>query len=257
MFFCIVNCKEDYDHLKLACKPIFQKINTYEKASIEVEGKHFDLDILMDVDMKFLQLVLGLGGSLCNYSCPWCRVHKNQRDDMTKPLDFYHTRGMQRTSQNLKEDVVKNDFGVRAQPLVSIEPEHIIIDELRLLLRICDKLLRNLILDTKTLDDENAVHGEKSDFLGQLTEKIRGCGVSFYIWTKKGTQGELDWSSLTGSDSEKLLENLPSKLCFLIHHDTHDHTVKLWSSFFNLYRFVTLEIHEFSLKIFLKNVKGG
>jgi transcriptional antiterminator Rof (Rho-off) len=47
MFFCIVNCKEDYDHLKLACKPIFQIINTlYEKASIEVEGKHFDLDIL-------------------------------------------------------------------------------------------------------------------------------------------------------------------------------------------------------------------
>jgi hypothetical protein len=43
--FCIVNCKEDYDNLKLVCKPIFQKINTlYEKASIEVEG---------------------LGGSLC------------------------------------------------------------------------------------------------------------------------------------------------------------------------------------------------
>ena len=45
MFFCILNCKEDYDNLKLACKPIFQKIDTlYEKAStcIEVEGKHFD-----------------------------------------------------------------------------------------------------------------------------------------------------------------------------------------------------------------------
>jgi hypothetical protein len=151
---------------------------------------------------------------------------------MTKPLDFYHTRGMQRTLHNLKEDVVKNDFGVRAQPLVSIEPEHIIIDELHLLLRICDKLLRNLILDTNTLDDKNAVHGEKSGFLRQLTETIRGCGVSFYIWTKKGSQGEVDWSSLTGSDYEKLLENLPSKLCFLIHHDI-------------------------TLKIFLKNVKGG
>jgi pyrroline-5-carboxylate reductase len=44
----------------LACKPIFQKIDTlYEKASIEVEGKHFDLDILMGGDMKYLQLVLG------------------------------------------------------------------------------------------------------------------------------------------------------------------------------------------------------
>jgi hypothetical protein len=104
---------------------------------------------------------------------------------MTKPLDFYHTRGMQRTSQNLKEDVVKNGFGVHAQPLVSIEPEHIIIDELHLLLRICDKLLKNLIVHTKTLDDKNAVHGEKSDFLGQLTEKIRGCGVSFYTWTTR------------------------------------------------------------------------
>jgi hypothetical protein len=138
---------------------------------------------------------------------------------------------MQRTSQNLKEDVVKNDFVVRAQPLVSIEPGHIIIDELHLCLRICDKLLRNLILDTKTLDDKNAVHGEKSVFLGQLT------------FAKKGTQGELDWSSLTGSDYIKLLENLPLKICLLIHHDTHDHTVKIWSSFLNLYRFVTLEIH--------------
>jgi hypothetical protein len=43
-----------------------------------------------------------------------------------------------------------------------------------------------------------------------------------YIWTKKGTQGELDWSSLTESDYKKR------------------------SSFLNLYRFVTLEIHEFS-----------
>ena len=76
--FCIVNCKEDYDNLKLACKPIFQKINKlYEKASIEVEWKHFDLDILMSGDMKFVQLVLGLGGPLCNYSCPWNRVHQN------------------------------------------------------------------------------------------------------------------------------------------------------------------------------------
>ena len=63
---------------------------------------------------------------------------------------------------------------------------------------------------------------------------------------KKGTRGELDWSSLTGSDYEKLLENIPSKLCFLIHHHTHDHTVKIWISFLNLYRFVTVEIHEFS-----------
>jgi hypothetical protein len=56
--------------LRLACKPIFQKINTlYEKAIIEVEGKHFDLDILMGGDMKFLQLVLVLGNLPCSLQC--------------------------------------------------------------------------------------------------------------------------------------------------------------------------------------------
>jgi hypothetical protein len=62
-------------------------ITVYEKASIEVEGKHFDLDILMGGDMKFLQLVLGLGGSQYNYSCPWYRVHKNHNkaDNMLLP----------------------------------------------------------------------------------------------------------------------------------------------------------------------------
>jgi hypothetical protein len=51
----------------------------------KVEGKHFDLDILKGGDMKFLQLVLG--GSLCNYSCPWYRVHKNHKrsDNMLLP----------------------------------------------------------------------------------------------------------------------------------------------------------------------------
>jgi hypothetical protein len=65
---------------------------------------------------------------------------------MTKPFDFYLTRGMQRTSQNLKEDVVKNDFGVRAQPLVSIEPEHIIISELHHPFLLKCKTKRRIIL---------------------------------------------------------------------------------------------------------------
>ena len=37
--------------------------------------------------MKFLQLVLELGGSLCNYACPWYRIHKNhKREDNTPQI---------------------------------------------------------------------------------------------------------------------------------------------------------------------------
>jgi hypothetical protein len=68
---------------------------------------------------------------------------------------------------------------------------------------------------------------------------------------KKGTQGELNWSSLTGSDYEKLLENLPSKLYFLIILS------RFGIHFLSLYRFVTLEIHEFSnLEDIFEKCKG-
>ena len=110
------------------------------------------------------------------------------------------------------------------------EPEHIIIDELHLLLRICDKLLKNLILDTKTLDDKHAVHGEKSDFLGQLTEKIRGCGVSFYIWTK----GYSRWIELVVIDGVWLWKAFGKSSFKII---LVDHTVKIWNSFFEFISF--------------------
>jgi hypothetical protein len=48
----------------------------------------------------------------------------------------------------------------------------------------------------------------------------------------------------TQAQVAKISYHHPSK--YLNHHDTHDHTVKIWSSFLNLYRFMTLEIHEFS-----------
>ena len=41
------------------------------------------------------------------------------------------------------------------QPLLAIDPDHIILDELHLLLRILDVLIRNLILETVRLDIEN------------------------------------------------------------------------------------------------------
>jgi hypothetical protein len=66
--FCIVNCKEGYDHLKLACKPIFQKINTlYEKTSIEVEGNilittKFEILLTFDPSPEILIFILSVSG---------------------------------------------------------------------------------------------------------------------------------------------------------------------------------------------------
>ena len=72
-----------------------------------------------------------------------------------------------------------------------------------------------------------------------IVEKIRDRGVSFCTWTQKGSKGEFDWTSLSGSNYKKLLEKLPCKLFFSVHHNTHFKTVKLWEDFLSLNRFIT------------------
>jgi hypothetical protein len=54
-------------------------------------------------DMKFMQICLGLGLSTGEYACPWCKVHKKDRADMSKPWDFYHLTGNVRTINEIKD----------------------------------------------------------------------------------------------------------------------------------------------------------
>lgn len=110
-----------------------------------------------------------------------------------------------------------------------------------MLLRITDILLRNLKDDANSLDHENEISSNKTDHLETLVEKIKECGVSFAIWKNKSS--ELDWTSLTGIDKRKLLENLPSKLFFNIHQDTHDTVVKLWDDFRKLHEFLCVILY--------------
>lgn len=39
---------------------------------IDINGKSIPLEIVLGGDMKFIQLVLGLNGSIGVYACPWC-----------------------------------------------------------------------------------------------------------------------------------------------------------------------------------------
>jgi hypothetical protein len=55
---------------------------------------------------------------------------------MCKPFDFYHTGSMARTNKNITNDSKSHAFDVKKEPLVKIEPDHVVPDELHLLLRI-------------------------------------------------------------------------------------------------------------------------
>lgn len=96
-------------------------------------------------------------------------------------------------------------------PLIKLDPDNIIPDELHLLLRITDVLINNLISAAKTHDKKNNRKLNLLDgpMVKALINSIRSCGVSFQIWDKGG---DFECTSLMGNDKKKLLQFLPSKL---------------------------------------------
>ena len=126
-----------------------------------------------------------------------------------------------------------------SKPLLNIELDHVVPDELHLLMRVMDVLLRNIIDDAKSKDEYAKITGQSTDNLSLLVKAIQGCGVTFKTWVSKS--GELDWTSLCGSDVKKVLRLLPDKLVFCLHEDTRESVISLWKNFLAIYEEITLK----------------
>ena len=218
----IVSASESYAVLDKALGPLIQQVNSViDKGKIQVDGQEVSIEILFGADMKFLQLAFGLNGSTSNQSCVWCKVKKDDLWDTSKPWDLYSTDEMKRTYKNLCEDALQSRNGVtKGIPLFKFDSDSVVVDELHLMLRISDVLLRNLILESKDQDAELHFNSTAKDqhLIGPnlkcLCSSIRACGVTFNIWEAKdpvthGGTGKLEWTSLQGPDMKKLLIHLP------------------------------------------------
>lgn len=91
----------------------------------------------------------------------------------------------------------------------------IIVDELHLLLRISDVLIRNIVTAAATADAN--INKDETKQTEKLLESIRECGITFrvctiqinyiminsQIWHSKDSKKELQWTSLQGADRKK------------------------------------------------------
>ncbi|XP_074662584.1 uncharacterized protein LOC141915078 [Tubulanus polymorphus] len=248
----ILKGSESYENFKTGLKPLIDEINDLiSSKQIDIDGKTYEINILLGGDLKFIQMFLGLKGSTAKYSCPWCKVSQDDRYDTSKAWDFYHNDYIARTHENLCDDALRSQFCVERLPLFSVDMKNLVVDELHLLLRVGDVLLRNLIFDIKDVDDEASFARDLSaSVIGQnlhgLVRLIQECGVVFHIWevrdpvTLKGT-GKLEWSSLQGSEFKKLFNQLPDKLSTskIMHEDTMTDVLKLWADFISLHSYIT------------------
>ena len=164
-------------NLRDICKPLFQQLSELDKnKTINVGDQDYETEIFVGGDMKFLQILLGLGGSTGDFVCPWCKVHKYDRHDLTKHWNFYHSSDLFRSYEEIcfLAGQSKNTFGVKHKPLLKVNIDHFIPDELHLMLRITDILLRNVILDCKDKDDldkkESKLNGKNLENLVKLVQ---------------------------------------------------------------------------------------
>lgn len=87
-------------------------------------------------DYKFILTMLDLKGATLFSACAWYKVHKDNRWDMNHEKDYCNKPPLKRTLRELKglSNKSKENFCFEHEPLLNIEFDHVILDELHLLL---------------------------------------------------------------------------------------------------------------------------
>ena len=86
----VINGKEDYSMFKRCFKDVFRDINELvSQKEIVVDRKNVDLEFFLGGDYKFLLTILGLSGATSNYACAWCKIHKDNRWNMSYNVQNY------------------------------------------------------------------------------------------------------------------------------------------------------------------------
>lgn len=244
----VIKESECYQVMKESLRDVFSGINSLNSTKkIEVGNKNINLEFFLGGDYKFLLMVLGLQSATSNHSCLWCKVHKNQRWDMSHNLSYYNSPPLNRTIEEIKQMAgkKKDNYGCVNPPLIEIDLDHVILDELHLMLRVVDVLIDNIledVLEWDKIDDLSKRRcEEKGKHLDNFVNAVRSCGVSFNVWQKAGTTGpsKFETTSLRGDDKKILLTLLPNKLELVIQEDTCEIVTEVWKDFNELYKIIT------------------
>lgn len=120
---------------------------------------------------------------------------------------------------------------MKHRPLLPIDLDHVVPDELHWFMRVMDVLLENVVLQVVQLD----VKGNKRQadplqgaMLQKLVESIQACGVPFCIWRKDSGLSALDWTSLGGAGMRKVLSKLPAYFKDILPQDCSECITQLW-----------------------------
>ena len=93
--------------------------------------------------------MMGMKSATSNYACLWCKIHKDDRWRMDFESAHYNSHPLKQTMDEIKKMANKarnkEKYSCENTPLINIDLDHVMLDELHLLLRIMDVLISNLV----------------------------------------------------------------------------------------------------------------
>ena len=125
----------------------------------------------------------------------------------------------------------RESYSVKYCPLLPIDLDHVVPDELHWFLRVMDVQLENVVLQAVQLDvkvNEKQADPLQGAMLQKLVESIQACGVPFQIWRKDSGSSALDWTSLGGAGMRKVLSKLPAYFKDILPQDCSECITQLW-----------------------------
>ncbi|CAB4028869.1 Hypothetical predicted protein [Paramuricea clavata] len=100
----VVKGKEDYDVLKHCFRDVFNDINDMlREKNLDLGEDTVNLEFFLGGDYKFILLMMGLSGATSNYACAWCKIHKDERWNMSYDLNHYNSPNLRRTLKEMNE----------------------------------------------------------------------------------------------------------------------------------------------------------
>ena len=85
----VVKGQESYELYITSFKNVFMSINNFFSfKSVEVNGEDIQVNVCMGGDYTFLLMILGMAGATSNHACIYCKIHTDDRRDMSKAHDF-------------------------------------------------------------------------------------------------------------------------------------------------------------------------
>ncbi len=244
----IVEGKETYDVIKSSFRGIFDEINnqidTYGNGQIpfvcESNSTSYFIEYFLCGDYKFLLLACGIQAANCEHACIYCLSSRKGRKNLQ--FDEHH---WEQSKYRRKLDKI-GKYNQVHEPLLHVDLDHIVIDELHLLLRVGGLLVRNIVMDAHDLDQQDTVLTNKKtrNHVDQLVTLIHSCGIPFQVWDTKDKKSGYDFTSLTGDQTKRILKSLPEKLqdATCITQACKENVISLWESFYVLYQKLSADV---------------